>query len=343
MKAVLFKNGLRLVDDYPKPSLKQGEALVRVSMAGICGTDLEIIKGYRSFEGVIGHELCGVVEAVQAKTPAGNRPEGSPVPVGTRVVAEINCGCGWCEYCRHGIKNHCSQRTVIGIADREGCMGEYVAVPLENLHPVPDEVTDEEAVFAELLAAAFEITEQVCLKPSDRVAVLGDGRLGILSALVLNLTCADVKLLGKHSQKLAVASDQKVKTILLENLFGQKEAYEKKYDLVVEATGSLDGFELACTLVRPRGKIVLKSTTAGKAELSLTPLVVDEITVVGSRCGPFAPALRALEEKAIDVRPLISGSYKFEQALKAFELCKSGDHLKVLIDFRQYCPGNSPA
>lgn len=334
MKAILFNKGLQLVDNYPQPALKQGEALVRVKVAGICGTDLEVLKGYRNFKGIIGHEFCGVLEAVQGQGFAGNWPGGKEIPAGTRVVAEINCGCGRCKFCRQGMKNHCPQRTVIGIEGRDGCMGEYVAVPLENLHRVPESVLDEEAVFAEPLAAAFQITEQVHINPSGRVAVLGDGRLGILSALVLNLTRADVRLVGKHRHKLAVASDQKVKTFLLEHLVERKEAHEKSYDLVVEATGSFDGFELACKMVKPRGKVLLKSTVAGKRELSLTPLVLDEIEVVGSRCGPFAPALRTLEKKIIDVKPLISGIYKFEQSVKAFQFCKSGDPLKVLIDFK---------
>jgi len=233
-----------------------------------------------------------------------------------------------------GLKSHCLRRTAIGINGRDGCMAEYVALPLENLHPVPDPVSDEEAVFTEPLAAAFEITEQVHIRPSDRVLVLGDGRLGILSALVLNLTQADVVLAGKYPEKLEIAKGQKVKTILLEDLLGQKEINEQSFDLVVEATGSLDGFELARRLVRPRGKVVLKSTVLAKTELNLTPLVLNEITVVGSRCGPFAPALKALEKKAIDVKPLISGVYDYGKTLDAFKLCRESASLKVLLDFR---------
>ncbi len=337
MKAVVFnKNGLQLADDYPRPVLKEGEALVRVAVAGICGTDLEVLGGYKGFEGVMGHEFCGVIEDIKKEgSTVFIDGDNTRLEVGARVVGEINCGCGSCSYCLSGLKSHCLRRTATGITGRDGCMAEYVALPLENLHPVPDAVSDVEAVFTEPLAAAFEITEQVHIRASDRVMVLGDGRLGILSALVLNLTQADVFLVGKYQEKLDIAAGQKVKTILLEDLLRQKEVNETSWDLVVEATGSLDGFELARRLVKPRGKVVLKSTVLGKTELSLTPLVLDEITVVGSRCGPFAPALRALDKKVIEVKSLISGIYDFEQAFDAFELCRKGASLKVLLDFRQ--------
>ncbi len=336
MKAVVFnKNGLQLVDDYPGPALKEGEALVRVAIAGICGTDLEILAGYKGYEGVMGHELCGVIEEIKARNSAENTAlDYARLEVGSRVVGEINCGCGSCSYCLRGLKSHCLRRSAIGITGRDGCMAEYVALPLENLHPVPDPVSDEEAVFTEPLAAAFEITEQVHINPTDRILVLGDGSLGILSALVLNLNQADVVLVGKYPEKLDVAAGQEVKTILLEDLSKLKEVNDLSWDLVVEATGSLDGFELACRLVKPRGKVVLKSTVAGKAELNLTPLVLNEITVVGSRCGPFVPALKALEKKAIDVKPLISGIYGYGKTLDAFKLCRENASLKVLLDFR---------
>ncbi len=336
MKAVVFnQNGMQLVEDYPGPVLKEGEALVRVAFAGICGTDLEVLEGYKGFEGVMGHEFCGVIEEIKKESFTehidGNNTR---LEVGSRVVGEINCGCGLCSYCLRGFKRHCLRRNTIGINGRDGCMADYVVLPLENLHLVPDLVSAEEAVFTEPLAAAFEVTEQFHIRPSDRVLVLGDGSLGILSALVLNLTQADVVLVGKYPEKLDVAAGQKVRTILLEDLLRQKEINELNWDLVVEATGNLDGFELARRLVRPRGKVVLKSTVAGKTELSLTPLVLDEITVAGSRCGPFAPALKALEKKAIEVKPLISGIYEYDQAFHAFEICRKGSFLKVLLDLR---------
>ncbi len=335
MKAVVFnKNGLQLVDDYPRPKPKEGEALLRVALAGICGTDLEILEGYKGFEGVMGHEFCGVIEEIKKEGLNEYIDEdNTQLEVGARVVGEINCRCGSCSNCLRGLKSHCLKRTTIGINGRDGCMTEYVALPLENLHPVPDPVSDEEAVFAEPLAAAFEITEQLHIRPSDRVLVLGDGTLGILSASILNLTQADVVLAGKYPEKLDLAKGQKVRTILLEDLLRQKEINEQSFDLVVEATGSLDGFELARRLVRSRGTVVLKSTVLGKTDLSLTPLVLDELTVVGSRCGPFAPALRALEKKVIEVKPLISGIYKYDQAFDAFELCRKSTSLKVLLDF----------
>ncbi len=319
MKALLFKNELQLVDIYPQPSLRAEEALIQITKAGICRTDLEIIKGYMDFEGILGHEFCGVVEDIEGSDRS---------LLGKRVVAEINCGCRECAYCRQGLERHCPRRTTLGITGRDGCMAEYLALPLSNLHHVPDNVSDEEAVFVEPLAAAFEITEQIQLKPAAKAAVLGDGRLGILIALVLNLTGADLFLVGKHPEKLAIAAEQKVKTIHLEDFNG-----EKDFDVVVDATGNLSGFELAQKLVKPRGQLVLKSTVEEKKELNLTSLVLDEITVVGSRCGPFAPALRYLEKKLIDVNPLIAEIYKFDQIFEAFEYCKTGDPLKVLIDF----------
>lgn len=329
MKAVLQKKGLQLVCDYPRPSPAEGEALVRVTMAGICGTDLEILAGYRGFEGVLGHEFCGVVEEIKVVGPASEKQAVYGSLAGKRVVGEINCGCRICSYCRQGLAKHCRRRSVLGIKGRDGCLAEYVAVPLENLHRVPDAVADEEAVFAEPLASALEITEQVHIKPSARVAVLGDGRLGLLAALVLSLSQAEVTLVGKHPRKLAVVSGLKVKTALFKDL-----DFENNYDLVVEATGRAGGFEAARKLVGPRGTLILKSTVADKKELDLTPLVIDEITVVGSRCGPFAPALRLLEKKMIDVRPLISALYEFDRVLDAFKQCQTVSPLKVLIDFR---------
>ncbi len=336
MKAVVFnQNGLQLTDNYPRPVLQAGEALIRVSLAGICGTDLEIVKGYKDFEGVLGHEFCGVIETINSKGSGDSASgAGGRLSLGARVVGEINCGCGLCSYCLKSLKSHCFKRTVPGISGRDGCMAEFLALPLENLHCIPDTVTDEEAVFTEPLAAAFKIIEQVHIRPADRVLVLGDGSLGILSALVLNLTQADVTLGGKYEGKLAIAAAQKLKTTVVEDLFAHKEVHEKSYDLVIEVTGKAEGFELARKMARPRGTLVLKSTVAGSAELNLTPLVLDEITVVGSRCGPFEPALRALENKRIDVKPLISSIYGFEQALGAFELYQNSSPLKVLLDFR---------
>jgi len=327
MRALLFKNGLKLVNDYPKPEPGKGEALVRVKLAGICKTDLEITNGYMGFTGILGHEFCGVIDAVGDSDLASGKGSGESLKPGTRVVGEINCGCGGCSNCLKGLKAHCQRRSTLGISGKDGCLAEYVTLPLDNLYQVPENVSDREAVFVEPLAAAFEITEQIQLKPSAKVAVLGDGRLGILSALVLNLTCADLTLIGKHPEKLEIASGQNVKTVLLQNLEKIQE-----YDLVVDATGNFNGYRLALDLLKPRGCLVLKSTITGNEKLNLTPLVLREITLVGSRCGPFEPALRALGKRIIGVSPLISAIFKLEQAVEAFAYCKGKSPLKVLID-----------
>ena len=314
MKAIIFDGKLRAVKNQPTPTPKRGEALIRVLMAGICNTDLEIIKGYQGFKGMLGHEFAGIVEKPKRLS-------------GQRVVGEINLSCGTCQYCLGGLKTHCPDRTVLGIQGKDGAMAEYLTLPIENLHEIPDNVTDEEAVFTEPLAAAFEILEQVHIKSTDKVLVMGDGKLGLLASMVLNLTQCDLTLAGKHKSKLDIAKSQGINTLLLNNL-----AIEKTYDVVVEATGKATGFETALALVRPRGTIVLKSTVAGKSRINLFPLVVDEINVVGSRCGPFAPALKALSKKFIDVRPLISGVFGFNQHLDAFK--KARGTLKIIIDFR---------
>ncbi|MEC4686149.1 MAG: alcohol dehydrogenase catalytic domain-containing protein [Nitrospirota bacterium] len=320
MKAVFFDNKLEFVEDYPVPEPAEDEALIRVSRAGICNTDLEIRKGYSGFKGIIGHEFVGVVEKINGKDRG---------LTGRRVVGEINCGCGLCSYCLRGLKNHCPNRKVLGILNKDGAMAEYITLPAKNLLKVPENITAEEAVFTEPLAAAFEITQGVHIKPTDKILVMGDGKLGLLCCLVLNLLQADLSLVGKHEDKLRIARGQNVKTILLDNL-----EMEKSYDTVVESTGSADGFEMALKLVKPGGTVVLKSTVAEGREMNLAPLVIDEITVVGSRCGPFKPALRALERKSIDVRPLITGIFPFERAKGAFEKAEEKGSLKVIIDFR---------
>lgn len=320
MKAVLFDGKLSLVKDAPVPLVGRGEALVRVSLAGICGTDLEIVKGYAGFRGIPGHEFAGIVERVEGKDRG---------ILGKRVVGEINIGCGACPFCLEGLQAHCPQRKVLGIRGKDGAMAEYLTLPVENLHKVPEGVPDEEAVFAEPLAAAFQVLEHVAAGPSDSILVLGDGRLGILISLVLGLGREDVTLVGKHSEKLRVASRMGVRTIHIDEL-----KPEKRYSVVVEATGSPGGLVAALEAVKPRGTIVLKSTLAAGAPVDLSPAVTDEITLVGSRCGPFGPALKAIEDRSIDVRPLITGVYGFEQAGEAFEKASQKDSIKVLLDFR---------
>ncbi|MCX5804726.1 MAG: alcohol dehydrogenase catalytic domain-containing protein [Proteobacteria bacterium] len=320
MKAIYFDGKLKYVKNHHAPTPEEGEALIRVTLAGICNTDLEIMRGYLGFQGIMGHEFVGVVE---------NANNGNRSLVGKRVVGEINCGCGTCNYCLTGFQKHCPDQKTIGILSKDGAFAEYITLPTCNLLEVPDNISDEEAVFAEPLAAAFEILEQLHIKPTDRILVLGDGKLGILASLVLNLTQANVTLAGRHGDKLRVAREQHVKTIRA----GELEMKEQ-YDVVVEATGSADGFDLALKLVRPRGVIVLKTTVAYVKEMNLARVVIDEVQVIGSRCGPFEPALMAMAKKLINVKPLISAIYKPDKALAAFKKASKKGSLKVLLDFR---------
>lgn len=319
MKAVVFDNELKLVNDYAKPAAKKGEALVKVSLAGICNTDFEITKGYMGYKGILGHEFVGVVEEVN---------DDDKSLLGKRVVGEINCGCGNCEWCHQGLERHCPNRQTLGIWQKDGCMAEYVAMPLDTLLEVPDNVTDEQAVFVEPLAAGLEIVEQLHIQPVQKIVVLGDGKLGLLIALGLNAHNLDVLLVGKHQSKLDIAAAQGVRTKLFDDL-----EIKKEYDFVVEATGSIAGFESALALTKPRGTLVLKSTVAASKEFNLAPIVIDEIRVQGSRCGRFAPALRLMSSGKIDLTPLISGVYSVDKAIEAFEKNKEGGSLKILLKF----------
>ena len=257
------------IRDIPRPSIP-GEALLRVRLAGICGTDLELVRGYYPFTGVPGHEFVGEVV-------------GSPDPswIGKRVVGEINAVCGDCEQCKHGRPTHCEKRTVLGITNRDGVHAEYTCLPLANLHVVPENVSDEAAVFTEPLAAALEIQEQVHLQPTDRVLLIGAGR--------------------------------------------------RYWDVVVEATGSPSGFGLARQAIRPRGTLVLKSTYRGELSLNMSPFVVDEITILGSRCGPFAPALRLLERGEVDPTVLIAERFPLSRGVEAYKTAKKPGILKVIL------------
>lgn len=317
MKAVVFDNELKLVDHYKKPVPKKGEALVKVSLAGICNTDFEITKGYMGYKGILGHEFVGVVEEVN---------DDDKSLLGKRVVGEINCGCGNCEWCYQGLERHCPNRQTLGIWQKDGCMAEYVAMPLDTLLEVPENVTDEQAVFVEPLAAGLEIVEQLHIQPIQKVIILGDGKLGLTTSLALIAHNLDVLLVGKHKNKLDIAAAQGVKTKLLSDL-----EIKKEWDFVVEATGSISGFETALALTKPRGTLVLKSTVAASKEFNLAPIVIDEIRVQGSRCGRFAPALRLLASGKIDFSPLISGIYPVDKALEAFEKNKEGGSLKILL------------
>ena len=334
MKALVFNKELKLVDNCEKPVPKQGEALVRVTLAGICNTDYEITKGYMGYEGILGHEAVGIVEDVNiAPTPKSEistlpQGEGKHPLIGKRVVPEISYGCKDpnCEWCAKKNYRHCPNRRTLGIWRKDGVFAQYFTMPVEVLFEVPDSVPDTQAVFVEPLAAALEINEQLHIKPMDKVVVLGDGKLGLITALALNAQNINVTLVGKHQNKLDIAKAQGVKTVLLSDF-----KIEKIYDVVVEATGSVNGFETSLALTKPRGTLVLKSTVATGKELNLAQIVIDEITVLGSRCGQFPPALRMLESGKVDFSPLISGIYSMDDAQKAFEKNKEKDTLKVLL------------
>lgn len=303
---------LSLRADLPIPRPPAGEALVRVSCAGVCNTDVELTRGYYPHRGVLGHEFVGVVET-----------EGEWH--GVRVCGEINASCGECAPCRAGRRTHCERRTVLGIVNRDGAFAEYLTLPFENLHAVPQSVPDDEAVFAEPLAAALEITQQVHVRPDDAVVVIGDGKLGLLCAQVLALTGCDLTAVGRHRDKLDVLARRGIRTALA------IEAPALRADVAVECTGSPAGFELARGLLRPRGTLVLKSTYAGSITVDLSRVVVDEITLVGSRCGPFTPALGLLARRQVDVRSLIHARYPLQDALAAMERAVQPGVLKVLL------------
>lgn len=317
MRAVVFDNGLKLDKNYAKPSPQKGEALIKVNTIGICNTDYEITKGYMGYKGVLGHEFTGVVEEINADDKS---------LLNKRVVGEINCGCGECEWCNQGLERHCPNRSTLGIWQREGCFAEYVCLPVKNLLEIPENVSDEEAVFTEPLAAALEILEQIHIPPYKKIAVLGDGKLGLMIALALNAAGLDLILIGKHENKLEIAQKQGVKTKLLSDV-----EIKKEFDFVVEATGSISGFETSLALTKPRGTLILKSTIAASKEFNFAPVVVDEITIVGSRCGQFAPALRLLESGRIDVKPLISDIFELDEAIEAFERNKEKSSIKVIV------------
>jgi threonine dehydrogenase-like Zn-dependent dehydrogenase len=318
LKALRLDEGGLRVAEVPAPS-RAGEALVRVTLAGVCNTDLEIARGYAGFRGTPGHEFVGVVESAP----------GSPELVGRRVVGEINAGCGVCGLCRAGDARHCPARTVLGIVGRDGAFAEFLQLPAANLLPVPDEVSDERAVFTEPLAAACGITERVNVERDARVAVIGDGKLGLLCAQALKvLTNASVTLVGRHQSKLDIARRRGVETVTTEAL---PSSFVRRFDLTVEASGSPSGFETALRLLRPRGTLVLKSTFHGTTELNAAPVVVDEISIVGSRCGRFAPALELLARDAVETDALVHEEFPLSEGPRAFERAAAPGVLKVLI------------
>jgi alcohol dehydrogenase len=315
MRAIHFDQYLQYQPDVPEPTPPPGEALIRTRLAGICNTDLEIVRGYMGFSGILGHEFVG--EVVQAET--------APELVGQRVVGEINAYCGQCAACRRGDPTHCPYRTTLGIDRRNGAMSDVFTLPTRLLYPAPDSIPDEWAVFTEPLAAACEITERVHVRPSDRVVVLGDGKLGLLIAQVLQLTGCELLVVGRHPDKLAILARRGIRT----QLDGAE--IRAGADVVVEATGSPDGFRLARALVRPRGSLVLKSTYHGDLTVNLSLVVVDEVALVGSRCGPFPAALRLLEQRLVDVESLIHATLPLSDGLAAFEQAAAPGVLKVML------------
>jgi threonine dehydrogenase-like Zn-dependent dehydrogenase len=317
MKALRFTEGELRLAETPVPHAN-GDALVRVTLSGICNTDLEIVRGYAGFEGTIGHEFVGVVEW-----------SSNADLIGKRVVGEINAGCGECERCFEGDPRHCADRTVLGIVGRDGAHAEFLRLPVRNLLVVPDAVTDEQAVFAEPLAAAFGITEQVDIEPETQVAVIGDGKLGLLCAVSLGLRSKNVTIVGKHPDKMAIAHDF-VNDAVMTDAIGS-EAFTN-FDVVVEASGSESGFATALDLVRPRGKIVLKSTFSGTSKWTAARVVVDEITIVGSRCGRFAPVLDLLARHKVPVERLISDTLPLSRGVEAIARAAEPGVLKILLD-----------
>ncbi|MFQ5851182.1 MAG: alcohol dehydrogenase catalytic domain-containing protein [Candidatus Binatia bacterium] len=315
MKALYcHKGNLEFMDSYPRPKVDAGEALIRISMAGICATDLEIKKGYMGFQGVLGHEFVGVVEESNDRTW-----------IGQRVVGEINCSCGACTFCRRGLRNHCAYRTVLGILNRDGAFAEFLSLPTANIHLVPRSLSDEEAVFVEPLAAAYQVLEQVKVDERDLVGVLGDGKLGLLVAQVLAEVTDRLYLIGHHPERAVLIQAKPVRFTSVE------ECDERDFDLVVECTGSCRGLPLALSLLRPRGTLVLKSTVFDGSTLDFSPAVVNEITLVGSRCGPFPRALAALASQKVRVTPLIEGILPLLDGLRAIERAGRPGTLKILL------------
>lgn len=310
---VLGTDGRLTLEQVAQPEWP-GECLIRVTLAGICGTDLQMLEGYAGFTGIPGHEFAGVVEQAPARDAHW---------IGRRVVGEINVGCGACDFCRKGVKEHCDNRTVVGIRGRSGAFAEFLSLPAANLHHVPDGIDDAAAVFVEPVAAACRILEQVPVDATTRVAVIGDGRLGNLVAQVLRTRATELVLFGRREPKLAVARSLAIDARVMTG------AVTGGYDLVVDATGRPEGLERALELVKPRGTVILKSTCSGTTTLALWPVPVHEVSIVGSRCGPFADAIRLLASGAIQTRPLLSGTFPLASFEDAFAMARR--ELKVLL------------
>ena len=317
MRALVFDQSLAFRLRHPEPTEVDGDTRLRILRAGICSTDLEICRGYMNFQGVLGHEFVAeVLESPDKQL------------IGQRVVGEINVVCGRCDLCLSGLSNHCRNRTVVGILKHGGAFADFLRLPAANLHALPKTVEDDQAVFVEPLAAAFQILKQIKLDGKKWVTVLGDGRLGLLVAQVLRNVGCPVRVIGKHADKLALCERWSIRSRALSEINPRHDQ-----DVVVDCTGSVAGFELAMQMVRPRGTIILKSTVAVGKPMNLAPLVIDEIQVIGSRCGPFREAIRALADKSVDVTSLIHRRMKLEQGVEAMELAGRPGVLKVLLTF----------
>jgi threonine dehydrogenase-like Zn-dependent dehydrogenase len=314
MKALWLEDNKISLSDVLQPH-KPNEALIKIRKAGICSTDLELVKGYYPYTGILGHEFVG--EVVEAEEAAW---------IGQRVVGEINVVCNQCEQCINGRSTHCENRTVLGIVNRDGTFAEFTTLPIANLHRVPDSVPDEMAVFTEPLAAALEIQQQIQIKPTDRVLLIGAGRLGQLIAQTLALTGCDLGVVARHAHQESLLKMRGIKII------SEEEIQPWRWDVVVEATGSSGGFALARKAIRPRGTLVMKSTYKGEISVNFSSVVVDEINIIGSRCGPFEPALRLMESRQVDPTVLIMDEYKLDEVLKAFERAAETGVLKVLVE-----------
>lgn len=313
MQALTLHRSLKFHRNYPDPITPLGESLVQVSLAGICGTDLELARGYMGFSGVPGHEFVGVVVESAHQSL-----------VGRRVVGAINAGCRHCEQCAAGLKRHCPNRTVLGILGRDGSFAQYLRLPDENLIPVPDEIADEAAVFAEPIAAAYEIFEQVDIQPGHSILILGDGRLATLVALAMKAEGYAPVIGGHHREKLSRLGRLSFETLAESKL-------HERFDIVVDCTGASAGFSRAVELTKPRGTLILKSTVAGKARLNLAAVVINEIKVVGSRCGRLKTAVSALASRKIDPKPLILQIYPLAEWREAFAAARSPSSVKILL------------
>lgn len=315
MRGIFFDGKLSYKQDLKKPEIQGDESLVKVLYAAICNTDKEIVKGYKNFIGILGHEFVGIVDDSTDKDL-----------IGKRVVGDINIGCGDCDFCRKGFKNHCRNRKILGMSDKDGAFAEYITLPNNNIHIVPDNVSDIEAVFTEPLAAALEISEMYHVKPTHKVAIIGDGKLAQLITQTISLTCCDLTVIGKHPEKLELLKN-KAKTVLLEDVGNRS-----YYDIVVECTGNDQGLSLAKDIVNAMGAIILKSTYHSDTVLNPTDWVVNEITILGTRCGPIDAALRLLERKLVSVDKLVSGVYSIKDFESAFS---SKNILKAVFDLKK--------